>query len=86
MFKKTQDEQKSKSEGLQSYVELQPSEMIYKAIINVSSKQTDSAICSILSKGLNFASTPKVTPYKEIVCGVEAAWADISLEEVGQVR
>lgn len=47
-----------------------------RTIINLNSKHVDSATCSVLSKGLNFAVTPAMVPYKDIVCGVAAVIVD----------
>lgn len=44
-----------------------------QTVVHLSSKSLDPVTVSSLAKGLNFASTPKVVPVKEFLCGVELA-------------
>lgn len=40
----------------------------------------------MLSKGLNFATTPATVPSKEVVCGVETAFVDLPQAEDEEIR
>jgi hypothetical protein len=52
----------------------------------ISGVPLEEAACSALSKGLNFAVTPRSVPIKDILCGVEKAIRTLPEETAEEIR
>lgn len=70
-FQRIQERQKRKFESLLPTQRFQSMGPVSRAVINLSLKQIDPNALAVLGTELNFAMTPKVIPFKEIICGSE---------------